>query len=136
VSVLVDTGVWSLMLRRRPPDLSLTERVLVAELRDVVGTGRALMLGAIRQELLTGISDRSTFERLRDYLRVYEDVRTTVADRELAAAFANELRTHGVSDTHVDALICAVAVRMAVPIFTEDPDFARYAQLLPILLHR
>jgi hypothetical protein len=32
-------------------------------------------------------------------------------------------------------LICAVAERLGVAIFTRDQDFTRYAQHLPISLH-
>ena len=33
-------------------------------------------------------------------------------------------------------LICALAYRYGVPIFTTDPDFSGYAKHLPIQLHK
>ena len=36
----------------------------------------------------------------------------------------------------MDFLICAVAWRGQMPIFTTDGDFAQYARALPIALHK
>jgi len=47
----------------------------------------------------------------------------------------NMCRAHGVVATAIDMLICAVAARLRVPIFTTDTDFVSYATYLPISLH-
>jgi len=136
VTVIVDTSIWSLLLRRRPPDLDRFERAAVAELRDLVRDNRAVMLGAIRQEVLSGIRDRATFERLREYLRAFADVAETSDDREAAASFFNTLRGKGIDASHVDVFICAMAVRLGAEIFAHDADFERYAAELPVMLYR
>jgi hypothetical protein len=52
MSVIVDTSVWSLALRRRtPPDSS----TIVTLLRDLITLDRVALLGAIRQEILSGV---------------------------------------------------------------------------------
>jgi len=51
VNVVVDTSVWSLVLRRRAPENSALER----ELAELIREGRVVMVGAIRQELLSGV---------------------------------------------------------------------------------
>ena len=36
----------------------------------------------------------------------------------------------GVACSTVDMMLCAIALRLDVPIFTTDPDFTRYARVL------
>lgn len=134
--MIVDTSVWSLFLRRRPGDLAPAEREVVLELRRLVRDGQVLMPGDIRQELLTGIRDDVSFDRLRSYLRAFEDEPVTVEDRERAAQFANTLRKRGIQASHVDVLLCSMAAGTGAPLFTTDSDFAACAASLPVTLHR
>lgn len=136
MSVLVDTPVWSLALRRRAGHLSAAERRQVDEWRVLVGEGRARLTGIIRQEILSGIRDEGHFTRLRERLDAFEDVAVDSADHERAAAFFNACRAKGISPGAIDVLICAIAARHGLAIFTTDADFARYAQVLPLRLHR
>jgi hypothetical protein len=53
----VDTPVWSLALRRKPKDLHPDERRRVDALTDLVRDGRAVLIGPIRQEVLSGIRE-------------------------------------------------------------------------------
>jgi predicted nucleic acid-binding protein len=46
------------------------------------------------------------------------------------------LKKQNVQGSHIDFLICAVATRLNVAIFTTDKDFDFYQQHLPIKLHR
>lgn len=135
MNVLVDTSVWSLALRRKPRDLSRSEHRLVSELTEIIGEGRARILGPIRQELLSGIKDGAQFERLRVTLRALRDEPLSIDDHEEAARASNVCRLRGVAATAVDALICATGVSRRWTILTTDPDFGRYATFLPIQLH-
>lgn len=56
-------------------------------------------------------------------------------DHVLAASFSNRCRRLGVQGSLVDYLICAIAVREAMPIFTTDRDFELFEQHVPITLH-
>ena len=132
MKVLVDTSVWSLALRRR--GASRTEP-LTSALASLVEDGRAVIIGPIRQELLSGIKERAQFERLRDHLRAFTDVAVTTEDYEEAAAFFNHCRYRGIQGSNTDFLICAVAVRNGFSIFTNDDHFAHFARLLPISLY-
>jgi len=132
VKVLVDTPVWSLALRRKNPDLNSNAK---SELAALVEEARAVMIGPIRQEILSGVKERGQFERLRDYLRAFVDVEMTPDDYEQAAAFFNQCRAKGIQGSNTDFLICAVASRRELAIFTTDRDFAHYAKMLPIALH-
>jgi predicted nucleic acid-binding protein len=132
VKVLVDTPIWSLALRRkhRPENASIQ-----MELASLIADGRVAMIGAIRQELLSGIKERAHFERLRDHLHAFSDIEIRSNDYEEAASFYNLCRANGIQGSNTDFLICAVAARNQFSIFTIDGDFAHFAKVLPITLY-
>jgi predicted nucleic acid-binding protein len=132
VKVLVDTSVWSLALHRSSAVTGLPAQ----ELRSLIDEGRVAILGPIRQELLSGVRTQETFERLREHLRAFEDETLETADFERAAEHYNTCRGRGVQGSNTDFLICAVAERRSLPILTVDADFTRFADILPIALHR
>lgn len=131
MSVLVDTSVWSLAFRRGGAPTSDA----VAVLKALISEGRACMIGAIRQELLSGIREAAQFEKLRDRLRAFPDLDLDASDYERAAELCNACRTRGVEGSPTDFLVCAAAVRHDVAILTSDQDFARFASHLSIVLH-
>jgi predicted nucleic acid-binding protein len=135
MNVLVDTSLWSLALRRKAQDLSTRETSLVGELSELIREGRTRILGLIRQELLSGIKTNDQYEKLRLTLRAFADEAVDTSDYEAAAKASNQCRSRGVAVTALDALICAVSAKRDWPIFTTDPDFAKYATILPIKLH-
>ena len=134
MNVLVDTSVWSLAFRRSRAS-SRGDALMVAELTELIQEGRALLMGPIRQELLSGISDARQFKALRDRLRAFNDVSLHGRDYERAAEFSNSCRQAGVQGSHVDFLICSVAAGSSAAILSTDKDFVRYAEHLPITLH-
>jgi predicted nucleic acid-binding protein len=134
--VLVDTPVWSLALRRKAADLSPHEVTIAHALRDLIRDRRAQMMGAIRQELLSGIREQPQFQKLRQYLSAFEDPSLVSADYEEAARMNNQCRTHGIVGSAIDFLICAVAHRRKWKIFTSDRDFERYGKLLGLSLYQ
>jgi len=89
----------------------------------------------VRQEILSGIKSHAHFRTLRDHLRPFPDIELTIGDFESAAEFDNLCRGKGVQGSNIDFLICAVAVRRQMPIFTTDADFTLFQQYLPIKLH-
>ena len=133
--VLVDTPVWSLALRRRAPDLNAREQRLTRALAELVREGRAQIAGVVRQELLSGIREAERFEKLREYLRAFDDPRLDAADYEEAARMHNQCRTRGIAGSAIDFLICAVAARRGWQVFTTDRDFERYARVLAVGLY-
>lgn len=132
MSIVVDTSVWSLALRRRRGSVELEAHELAALIRE----GRAAIIGPIRQELLSGVSSEQQYQILREYLRPFPDVALEVDDYEEAASFFNRCRAKGVQGSNTDFLICAVAVRRQLPILTTDADFSHLSRLLPIQLHQ
>ena len=133
---LVDTCVWSLALRRSRKDLNPHERYIVFALRDLIAAGKAKTVGPIRQELLSGISSLALFEDLQEYIESLPDVPLTNDIWTLAAQYFNTCRANGIAPAAIDMTICAAAVAHALPIFTSDPDFTRYATVLPVKLFK
>lgn len=131
MKVLVDTSVWSHALRRKAP-LATPH---VVELRALVSEGRVALLGAIRQEVLSGIRDSAHFERLRDHLHAFDDETLVPEDYERAAEWFNACRASGVQGSNTDFLICAAGERRGLPILTTDSDFARFSKVIPLALH-
>ncbi len=130
--VLVDSTVWSHVLRRktRPENAELA-----MQLASLLDHRLVTIIGPIRQEVLSGIKENEHFERLREELRAFLDIEITVDDYETAAAFYNACRSRGIQGSATDFLICAVAVRHDLAIFTTDADFTHYAKVLPITLY-
>jgi len=136
MSVLIDTPIWSLALRRKSTQLSRTQRQQVDEWRTLVSDGRARLTGIIRQEVLSGIRETRDFERLRERLAAFDDIPAETVDHERAAGFFYVCRARGITPGALDVLICAVAAGHGLSIFTTDADFERYAEVLPLRLHR
>jgi predicted nucleic acid-binding protein len=136
MKVVVDTSVWSLALRRNSAtENSQTDDGLkVALLRDWITDGRVVLLGAIRQEILSGIRHTVQYVRLRDYLRAFPNVELTMADYELAAEFYNTCRQKGIQGSNTDFLICAAAWHRNYGILTTDRDFQNFTEHIPITL--
>jgi predicted nucleic acid-binding protein len=136
MKVLVDTSVWSLALRRpKNAALSAKQQNVVTALADLMQDGRALMLGAIRQELLSGIKTQAGFVALKSTLTAFEDLPLAMQDYEKAAEVFNTCRANGVQGSNTDLLICAVSVNHQLPIFSVDNDFLNYQKHLPVVLY-
>lgn len=133
MKVLVDTSVWSLVLRRRSP---LQHNAIADELERLIVAYRVVIIGPIRQELLSGIRSDEQYEGLRDKLRAFPDLRLHTEDYELAARFFNQCRSRGVQGSNTDFLICAIAARRDNRVFSTDRDFEAFEKLLKIRRHQ
>ena len=131
MNVLVDSSVWSLALRRNTTNDAIA---IVNVLRDLITDGRVVLLGAIRQEVLSGVRYKEQFTRLQEYLRAFPDLDLTTEDFELAAEFFNTCRSNGVQGSNTDFLLCAVAHRRGYSIFTTDKDFENFRSHIPVVL--
>ena len=131
MNVLVDTSVWSLALRRPAAHVSSE----TAELVELIREGRVAMIGAIRQEILSGIRAAEQYRKLRDRLRAFSDESVDEADYEEAATCFNRCRVKGLQGANTDFLICAVSMRRKFAILTTDKDFAGFARVLGFKLH-
>ncbi len=130
MNVVVDTSVWSLALRRTAHSTHRSVTRLSAALDD----GRVVMLGAIRQELLSGIAKPAQARVLRDRLRGFPDLALETADYEDAAECFNRCRERGIQGSNTDFLICAASRRRRYAILSTDRDFQRFAPVLGLVL--
>lgn len=70
MKVIVDTCIWSLALRQK----NNTNSVYVVELRELLKQTRVQMIGAIRQEILSGIKINAQFQSLKTCLAEFPDL--------------------------------------------------------------
>ncbi len=133
MKILVDTSVWSLALRKRT--LTDDEEKIVKELKELIHELRVIIIGPIRQELLSGLSRVEKFENLKVKLKAFEDQNLNQEDYEKAAEISNMCRKKGIQGSHIDFLLCAVAINNRIGIFTTDKDFDNYKRAVNIKLH-
>lgn len=131
MKVLVDSSVWSVVLRRSKQTVS----GLTQQLRDLIADHRVEIIGPIRQEILSGIRYEDKFRKVNTYLSPFLDIPIIKEDYVTAARFFNLCRSKGIQGSNTDFLICAVALRNRLAIFTKDKDFLHFAKYLPIVLY-
>jgi predicted nucleic acid-binding protein len=131
MNVLVDTSIWSLVLRRGVS----RDHIVTKDLSELIRELRVQIIGPIRQELLSGIKSKNQFKELRLYLSAFPDLILEAADFERAAEFFNICRRNGIQGSNTDFLICSVAHGRDLEIFTSDNDFLDFQQHLPIKLY-
>ncbi len=130
MKVIVDTSIWSLVLRRRKKQQTKTSDKILK----LIDEGRIVILGPIRQEILSGIKIKKQFELLKVYLKAFPNLNLEIKDYELAAEFFNICKAKGVQGSNTDFLICAVAVNNNFSIYTSDKDFKLFKNCIPIQL--
>ena len=131
MSVLVDTSIWEMVLRRKAHPAPQE-----ATLKNLILDGLVKIIGPIRQELLSGIPDKKQFKTLKSRLNEFPDTPINTDDYELAAEFFNSCRQNGIQGSPIDFLICAVAVANNFQIYTTDKDFLSYRKFIPIRLFK
>lgn len=131
MKVVIHTSVWSLALRRNTQQQALS---VVQRLRELIADDKVVLLGAVRQEVLSGIRSTEQFTKLKDSLRAFPDLSLTIEDYELAAEFYNTCRSNGIQGANTDFLLCAVAYRRSWYILTTDLDFRNFQAYLSINL--
>lgn len=129
MKTLVDTCIWSQVLRHKNPNKELSRK-----LQDLINDARISIIGPIRQELLSGIPNIKQFNQLKELLSSFEDTPLETHHFVRAAEFTNICRKQGVQGSTIDFLICAVAHLENFIIFTSDKDFENYKKYLPIKL--
>ena len=131
MKVIVDTSIWSISLRRQKKYPDKNED----KLKKLILDGNVVIIGPIRQEILSGIKDKNQFNLLKINLSAFPDFPLLEKDYETAAEFFNICRAKGIQGSNTDYLICAVASNNNFKIFTLDKDFERYKKIIPIKLY-
>ncbi|MHC4886402.1 MAG: type II toxin-antitoxin system VapC family toxin [Planctomycetota bacterium] len=130
MNVIVDTCIWSKALRRKNPDSRITEN-----LTELIVEGRAVMIGPIRQEVLSGITERKQSLKLKRRLSAFKDYPIHTKHYELAAQYFNKCRENGIQGSHIDFLICAVATTENLCLYTTDNDFSHFSKYIRLHFH-
>ena len=130
--VVVDSNVWSFAFRRKASNLSAPESIIVEQLRTLISSDQAILIGPIRQEVLTGIRSHAQFHVVRQKLALLPDTPIQSEDYIVAAEFGNRCSANGLAPAAVDLLLCAVAHRLEAPVFSTDNDVQRYSRVLPV----
>ena len=129
MKVLIDTSVWSKVLRAENPDPILSKL-----LKDLIADNRVVLTGPILQEILSGVRNKKDFQILGETLSAFDDL---VISREIyikAAEYFNICKMHGVNGGHIDFLICAIISHYNCVLLTTDGDFKMFQNHLPIKL--
>jgi predicted nucleic acid-binding protein len=133
VSLLVDTSVWALALRRdAPPDLPE-----VRALRDALAGGEIVATtGVILQELLQGVVPERARTQITEMFAALDYLTPSREDHVAAAGVRNTLRSAGVQVGTIDALIAHLAIAGGHTLLTTDNDFRAASRHISIQLWR
>ena len=132
--ILVDTTIWSKAYRRKK--IADEDQTIVKALYNILDMGEEVLIGPVRQELLSGISNKNVFNDLVIKLSGFNNYEVQLTDHDLAAEYLNICLNNGIQGSQTDFLVCAIAYRFNLEIFTEDNDFNNYKKYLPIKLHK
>ncbi len=120
MTLLVDTSVWSLALRRAAPNdepavLILKDALLGA---DVVAT-----TGVVLQELLQGFAGPTARSHIVERFAALPFIQPDRKDHIEAAEIRNACRRAGIQIGTIDALIAQLCIRHEMQLLTTDKDF-------------
>ena len=120
MTLLVDTSVWSLALRRdvasRAPELLYVQTALSGH--DLVVT-----TGLVLQELLQGFSGAKDQARIIETFSAFKHISPELDDHVQAAMLRNTCRRAGLQLGTIDALIAQLCIRHRLVLLTTDKDF-------------
>jgi predicted nucleic acid-binding protein len=125
VTLLVDTSVWSLALRRDARAEGAEVQALRAAL---AGNQSVVTTGFILQELLQGFSGLRARREIIEKFSALPLIPPDRQDHIEAAELRNRCRRAGVQVGSIDALLIQLCVRHDLIMLTTDRDFASAAK--------
>jgi len=126
VNLVVDTSVWSLVLRR--PQVEEDNPFVQAFRFHINKEDGIFLIGNILQELLDGVKNQRTFENLVKILAPFPLLELTRHTHIAASQLRNTCRSKGVQAGPVDCLIAAACLEHGFPLLTADRDFSYIAK--------
>jgi predicted nucleic acid-binding protein len=131
MTLLVDTSVWSLALRRDGD----VDAPAVSGLRAALaGAESVVTTGLVLQELLQGFNGPSARRQIIERFAALPLVVPEREDHVGAAEIRNACRRAGVQLGTIDALLVQLCVRHELRLMTTDQDFVFAARLCPLRL--
>ncbi len=125
MNLVVDTSVWSLVLRR--PRVDEDDPHVRAFRRHLESGDGLFLIGNILQELLDGLRSSKQFDRLLTLLEPYPLLELDRQTYAAAARLRASCRAKGVNAGPIDFLIASACCQHGFPLLTADKDFSRIA---------
>ncbi len=133
MTLLVDTSVWSLALRRD----GSTDDAQVRALHDALaGADSVVTTGLVLQELLQGFNGPRAASAIVDRFAALPVIAPDRHDHIAAAEVRNACRRAGVQIGTIDALLIQLCGRHDLTLLSTDNDFAHAARHVPFRLWR
>jgi predicted nucleic acid-binding protein len=129
MTILVDTSVWSLALRR---DVAAAEPEVQA-LKDAFQQDEVVVTtGLVLQELLQGFSGPKSHAQIVARFAALPLIQPDRDDHIGAAGIRNACRRAGVQVGTIDALLAQLCIRHGLTLLTTDQDFVHAARHCPL----
>jgi predicted nucleic acid-binding protein len=129
MTLLVDTSVWSLALRRD----QVAAAPQVRALRDALeGDEIVVTTGLVLQELLQGFAGPRARQEIIDRFSALPLLGPDRQDHIDAAELRNSCRRAGVQVGTIDALLAQLCIRHDLTLLTTDKDFVHAASHCPL----
>lgn len=129
MNLFVDTGVWSLALRRDVP----SPRREVVFLAEALEAGEAIFTtGLVLQELLQGFRGPKAREAIVGRFALLPFLVPSRDDHIDAAALHGACRQRGIQVTTIDVLLAQLCLRHDLTLLTTDAGFRRIARVRPL----
>ena len=125
MTLLVDTSVWSLALRR---DTTSSDPEIAALKDALSGTDVVVTTGLVLQELLQGFNGAKARDQIVGTFAALALIQPDREDHIGAAELRNTCRRSGVQVGTVDALIAQLCIRQGLTLLSTDQDFAHAAR--------
>lgn len=126
MNLVVDTSVWSVVLRR--PQVNEDDPYVRAFRWHLESGDGLFLIGNILQELLDGLRSTKQFDRLLALLDPYPLLELDRETYAAAARLQSACRIKGVNAGPIDFLIAAACCQHGFPLLTADKDFSRIAK--------
>ena len=131
MTLLVDTSVWSLALRRDGAHESEEVRALREAL---MGAESVVTTGLVLQELLQGFNGPKAKQAIIERFGALPLIQPDRQDHVAAAEVRNACRRAGVQIGTIDALLIQLCGRYEMTLLSSDEDFANAARHVPFRL--
>jgi len=132
MTLLVDTSVWSLALRR---DVKVATKEVVALREAIEGSDAVVTTGLVLQELLQGFNGPNDRQAIIDRFGALPLIQPDRRQDHVAAAeVRNACRRSGVQIGTIDALLIQLCGRYDLTLLSADKDFLNASRFVPFKL--
>jgi predicted nucleic acid-binding protein len=103
---------------------------------ELIGKGAAIMIGPVRQEILSGVRYTVQFDRLKSALSAFPDEPVKSNDFVEAARICNKCLDAGIVIGNTTCLIGAIAIAREMKILTIDQEFQKLTSVVKVPLYQ